>query len=242
MVCCSHCGNSIHSERNHQGDPRYRERHGWPCTSKGASVIARRIDGQIGTILSGIELAPQWRERILSIATTSQEGLDLAALKKMRIRLARAYGDGGYTEEEYLRRLAEIDAKMRAAVPVTLPSTEEAAALLDDFPALWEEALPQERHQLVAPLVERVYLDLKTKMIAGIRPRPGFGQLLGHAISWTQEPVELLLSQDEVQSLQNVGMVETGERWTQRSRLFGSGSAEMECYSGEVGLVKCLAF
>jgi DNA invertase Pin-like site-specific DNA recombinase len=130
MLYCGRCGNSIHSERNHLGDPRYRERHGWPCTSQGASVIARRIDGQIGTILGGVELAPEWREQILKFATTDKDGLNLEALKKQRQRIARAYGDGGYTEEEYQRRLVEIDTKMRVAVPVTLPSTEEAAALL----------------------------------------------------------------------------------------------------------------
>jgi site-specific DNA recombinase len=31
MLSCSWCGNPIHSERNYHGDPRYRERHGWPA-------------------------------------------------------------------------------------------------------------------------------------------------------------------------------------------------------------------
>ena len=59
ILSCSSCGNPVHSERNHQGDPRYRERHGWPCGTNGRSVIAHRIDPQIGEIIAGINLEPE---------------------------------------------------------------------------------------------------------------------------------------------------------------------------------------
>ena len=216
MTACGFCGNSIHSERNHLGDPRYRERHGWACPTNGRSTIAHRIDGQVGEILSCVKLAPKWRERIVKLTTTCDSELDLEALRNQRQRIAVAYGDGAYTEPDYRRRLAEIDTKIRSAVPVTLPSIEEAAELLDDFGAIWREATPEERRKLVAPLIERVYLDLNGKRIGGIRPRAGFGELLASAVEQTNDSICVLLHGDKFKSLQNVGMVETGEGRTPR--------------------------
>ena len=101
ILSCSSCGNPVHSERNHQGDPRYRERHGWPCGTNGRSVIAHRIDPQIGELIAGIKLQPEWRDLILKTATTGGPEMDLSALKKQRQRVARAYGDGASTDEDY---------------------------------------------------------------------------------------------------------------------------------------------
>ena len=216
MLSCGNCGNPIHSERNHQGDPRYRERHGWPCVTNGSSVIATRVDPQIGEIITGIKLHPWWRKKILMTATTSSPAMSVSPLKKQRQRIARAYGDGAYTDEDYRRRLDDIDAKILSAVPVLRPSIEAAAELLDDLPGLWREALPEERRKLIVPLVDRVYLDLKTKRISGIKPRPGFESLLGHAIHQAYGSTCALLSQDELQTIPNVGMVETGEGRTPR--------------------------
>ena len=89
-----------------------------------------------------------------------------------------------------------------------MPSIEEAADLLDDLPGMWREALPEERRRLVAPLIDRVYLDLKTKKIAGIKPKPGFGEILAHATTDTGNPTALLLSPDKTQGFPNVGLVE----------------------------------
>ena len=124
--------------------------------------------------------------------------------------MTRAFGDGAYSDEEYDRRLREIDTKMRDALPVSLPSVEEAVSLLDDFPSLWSEALPAERRRLVAPLVDRVYLDLSTKRIVGLIPRPGFSELLAHAVEWSVGSVCVLMRPNDVGKTPNVGMVETG--------------------------------
>ena len=211
MLACGYCGNAIHSERNHQGDPRYRERHGWPCVTNGNSVIAHRVDPQIGEIISALKLHPKWREKILEVATTGRPRMDVGALQEQRKRIARAYGDGAYSDEDYQRRLEDLDAKILAALPVSLPTVEVAAELLDDLLGLWREALLEERRKLVVPLVDRVYLDLKTKKIAGIKPKPGFEELLGNAVYRSNQSNCALLSRDEVESLTNVGMVETGE-------------------------------
>jgi site-specific DNA recombinase len=209
ILSCGHCGNAVHSERNHQGDPRYRERHGWPCFTNGASVVAHRIDPQIGQIIAGIRLPKEWREKILRTAITGSD-VDVSVLKQQRQRIARAYGDGAYADEDYERRLDEIDAKILSATPASLPSIEEAAELIDDLPLLWRDARPEERRKLVAPLVDQVYVDLRSRKIAALRPKPGFKELLAHATRRLESVPCILLSPGEVREMQNVGMVETG--------------------------------
>ena len=223
MLFCRSCGNPIHSERNHQGDPRYRERHGWPCDTNGRSVISHRIYPQIGEVIAGIKLPPEWRELILKGAILGGSAMDLSALKKQRQRVARAYGDGAYSDEDCQRRLDKIDARIFSNIPVLMPSIEEAADLLDDLPGMWREALLEERRRLVAPLIERVCLDLKVKKIAAIKPRPEFGEILAHATRDTGNPNALLLSPDETQGFLYVGLVETGEGRTRYWLLFAQG-------------------
>ena len=89
MMSCGFCGNAIHSERNHQGDPRYRERHDWPCGTNGRSVIAHRVDLQIGEIIAGIKLPVGWRNLILITAISGGSAMDLAGLKRQKQRTAR---------------------------------------------------------------------------------------------------------------------------------------------------------
>ena len=144
----------------------------------------------------------QWASRRLPYRERpAGPGIDFAYLKNKRQRIARAYGDGAYTDEDYQMRLNEIDAKITSAIPISLPSIEAAAELLDDLPGLWQEALPEERRRLLAPLIDRVYLDLKTKRVAGIKPKPGFEELLGNAVYRTNESTCALLNRDEVESL-----------------------------------------
>ena len=64
--------------------------------------------------------------------------------------------------------------------------------------------------------MDRVYLDLKTKKIVGIKPKPRFGEILAQAAKNATSATAVLLGQDELQQFPNVGMVETGESRTPR--------------------------
>jgi hypothetical protein len=46
-------------------------------------------------------------------------------------RHIRAYTDRTYTDEEYKRRLAEIDHQLQQAITITTPAIEEAAELFE---------------------------------------------------------------------------------------------------------------
>ncbi len=120
-------------------------------------------------------------------------------MNERRRRLVRAYADGAYTDEEYGAKLEEIDAQLKLSIPTDLPSLEEAAELFSDIPTLWKEATPEERRQLISPLLERVYLDMESTSIGAIIPQPAFRQLLEGAMVVTKSPAALLLSEDETE-------------------------------------------
>ena len=50
-----------------------------------------------------------------------------------------------------------------------------AGALLENLGLVWKKATLEEKHQLLAGMVEAIYVDLaRTKRVVGIRPRPSF--------------------------------------------------------------------
>jgi hypothetical protein len=92
--------------------------------------------------------------------------------------IVRAYADGGFSDEEYRRLLAEVDARIEASQPDRLPQLEAVAELVADTRKLWSKATPAERRQLLAPLVDRVTVRLQAKRLVAVEPSPLFRQLL----------------------------------------------------------------
>ena len=179
----------------------YQERHSHICFTNNRSVMAARVDAQIREILTSVELLPEWREKMSRLAVLRTEGPSPQELLGKRRRTSRAYADGAYTDEEYGAKLEEIDAQLKLSIPTELPSLEEAAELFSDIPTLLKEATPEERRQLISPLLERVYLDMESSSIGAIIPQPAFRQLLEGAMVVTKSPAALLLSEDETERM-----------------------------------------
>jgi hypothetical protein len=139
----------------------YRERHSVPCETNNRATVARPLDEQIGKIIGGVELDPEWRCRMAQLATAKR--------------------GGAFSEAEYEARAASIDSRIRQATTVVAPALEQAVALFEDVPGLWEDATLEERRRLLRPLVERVYVDITTKRVGAIVPAPGFRLLLENA-------------------------------------------------------------
>ena len=98
LFSCAQCGNRIHSDRGRGGRPMYRERHGMPCQTADRSVMSGAVDDRVNEIWRAIQFAPEWRARMAELMTEPPGLQDIDALHEKRVRLARAYGDGGYTE------------------------------------------------------------------------------------------------------------------------------------------------
>lgn len=217
MIRCARCGNSLHAERGRESRAMYRERHGRECPTNRRSLMAHAVDEQISAILRSLELASDWREQIAGYAVGTGER-SVESLREARQRLARAYADGGFSLVEYEARLAAIDADIRHASGTTPIEAGEVAALFADLPGMWDEATPDERRRLVAPIVERVFLDVETKRISGLVPMPGFRTLLGAGMQKTADHAAVLLPPDYSPARQMLELVETGENLSPRSR------------------------
>lgn len=186
-VSCVACGHPLHCETNSGGLVLYRERHACDCpTARGKAVVAHRIDATVGAVIAAIELRPDWRERIAIQAARRDAGEDVGALRAERRRVGRAYSDGTLDESEYEARLEAIDARIAATEIVAVPDLETVVALTADLGRLWECATAAERQQLVAPLVDRAYVDMGTKKLVRIAPAPAFRALIEAAARRTR--------------------------------------------------------
>ena len=80
------------------------------------------------------------------------------------------------------------------------------------LPAMWEGATPDERRRLLAPLIERVYVDVDSKRISGIVPAPAFRTLLDRAMQRTADCSAVLTAPSaSVPARGILELVETGE-------------------------------
>ena len=205
IIKCARCGNSLHAERGRESRAMYRERHGRECPTNRRSLMAHAVDEQISAILRSLELSADWRDQIAGYtADTGERNID--SLQENRQRLVRAYADGGFSLAEYEARLAAIDAEIRHALGTTPIEVGEVAALLGDLPGMWDEATPDERRRLVAPIVERVFVDVETKRISGLVPMPGFRTLIGAGMQETADAAAVLFPPEYSPAGQDVGV------------------------------------
>ena len=205
IIKCARCGHSLHAERGRASRAMYRERHGRECPTNRRSLMAHAVDGQIGAILGSLELSADWRKRIAGYTVDAGErGID--SLQESRQRLVRAYADGGFSLAEYEARLAAIDVEIRHAAGTTPIEVDAVASLLSDLPALWAEATADEQRRLVAPIVERVFVDVETKRISGLVPMPGFRTLLGAGMQKTADAAAVLLPPEYSPAERDVGV------------------------------------
>lgn len=183
-VRCVHCEQPLWSDVMPNGRPIYRERHRRPCRTLGRSVSAGRLDQEMGDVFGAIRLSPEALQTALEATRrTLATSEDLDRLQDAKRRLARAYAvPGAFTEAEYEIRMADIDARLRAALWTAAPPLEEAYALVRDLPALWGRADEQERRELLGAAVEEVYVDIERRAVAGFRPVPGLEALLRAAV------------------------------------------------------------
>jgi len=202
MLSCGNCGKGLQSDRHRLGGPMYRERHSIECVTNNKSIMAHAIDEQIGTILLAVELYPDWKKRMAQLAVADREGPDPKELEERRRRLGKAFANGAYTDSEYEAKLEDIDRLLSLTRSIELPTIEEAGLLFENIPQLWMEAPPQERRKLISPLIERVYLDMDSRLIGAIAPVAAFRTLLDKAMPRAESTAVMLLSEDETERLQ----------------------------------------
>lgn len=198
------------------GKPFYREHknsrsHG--ICPGGGSITCPVIDKQISKLIEAIELGPQWLEEVLSIISLKDEVEKVrekrqTAQEKLR-RMAKAYMDGLFPDEEYHRQKKLLEMELESLVIPHANAAEEAGKLILDLPRLWANANDEERRRLLLTMLDAVYVDAKkTKSIIAVKPKPPFKPVFQVAASREGSDIRIL---NEPLNGSSVFLVETGE-------------------------------
>jgi hypothetical protein len=175
------------------------------------------IDDQIGKLIEAIELRPHWLQQVLAILSLKDE---VERVKKTRQdvqeklrRMAKAYIDGLFPDEEYNRQRRLLELELGSLVVPGVNAAEEAGNLIQNLPKLWVEANLEERRKLLLTMLEAVYVDAKQyKIIVAIKPKPPFIPIFRVAVSKKGSDIRILNEPLKTSSkVPSVFVVETGE-------------------------------
>jgi site-specific DNA recombinase len=159
-----------------------------PCPAHGClSVRGDKLLRQFGDVLTSIRLPAAWREAIAARCRLS-EGTDQgkrAQTRRMELeaeqkRLVAAYTKGYLAEEELDAHVERIRAELRVLTVPTMRGVEDytesaitAGETLADMASYWQEALPEERRDIMWALLKLngLIYDLEQCAIRGLLPR-----------------------------------------------------------------------
>lgn len=142
------------------------------------------IEQQIQDLVTNIRLPAAWRERIL-VYLFHDEGQDEIEREKLalRERLRRAqelYRDGDTTREQFERVKSACLRDLKALSPAATPIGGEAAALLDNLPALWVALTCDEQKTLYRLIFSAI--EVADHAIVALEARGPFRELLDGAL------------------------------------------------------------
>jgi DNA invertase Pin-like site-specific DNA recombinase len=168
LVRCHICGMRLRAQGGARRRPHYRcswHERGGECATRRKSVDAAYIDGILGSTIADLRLRPEWRQEVLDALDANAE--DAARLMSERTAILRRMErikalliDGDLTQQEYRSEKMRLDAELaRLAPPPERVNAEQAAALLDNLAAVWEQARDEERKALAAQVIDAVYCD-----------------------------------------------------------------------------------
>jgi Helix-turn-helix domain len=161
--------------------------------------------------LTGVHLPKSWREAIAKrCAETSydtaadrvqQRRAELEAEQK---RLVQAFAKGYLAERDLDAQVERLRTKLQELPPPTVRSATEcteaaivAGETLADMADYWDEALPEERRDIVWALLQLggLLYELERRAIVGLLPRPDMRHVLALGLSaqWERRGDELWL-------------------------------------------------
>ena len=120
--------------------------------------------------------------------------------EKLR-RMARAYMDGLFPDDEYHRQKRLLEMELESLVVPEANAAEEAGKLVQDLPRLWAGANLVERRKLLLAMLDAVYVDARgPKRIVALKPKPAFRPVFQVATTREGSGVELLTNEPPEES------------------------------------------
>ena len=200
LIRCAHCLLPMWAQTYKNGHRYYREQKGSRgigyCVGKSRSMACTVPDEQMGRIVEAIILPDAWMDRALSkihLAGAAEKLQQQRIHAEQRLkRLGKAYVDGLYSEEDYRREKRTLEDRLASLIEPGVDATAQAGKLLENLPALWDEANLSERRSILLSMLDSVYVDtVEEKTIVAIRPKPAFRPLF--EVAATREGSDVVL-------------------------------------------------
>ena len=155
-------------------------------------------------------------EEVMSIVALNDQVEDVKRHRKLvqekLYRLGKAYVDGLYAEEKYRQDKRRLELDLESLVVPELSAAEEAGRLLQELPALWQEADLEERRKLLLSMLDAVYVDMKEeKRIVAIQPKPAFRPIF--QVATTREGSGVILIKEPPEDSQEASVTSPCSWW-----------------------------
>ena len=189
VICCDRCGRPLRMQSAH-GSFYYKEaslERGLECEHAGKSVRMDRADAQMVELLKVLRLPADWQEELETRIADEDEGRRMEErrrqLTEQKRRLGRAFTDGSLEEDEYERKLKQIQAELDRLVAPTGADLLEQGLKLEQLGDVLDEAEIADLAELCQLMLEQVHVDLAQGKIVRLRPSPSFMLLFRMAAS-----------------------------------------------------------
>lgn len=195
-VRCERCDGRMHGQKaGKKLTPRYycstRRKQKSGCDQPLAP--AADVEAQVAEFVSQFTPSAEIRDEILRRLVADEQTDDEETtrhrrlLKDRRQSLRDLYELGDLVKAEYVSKRDAIDAELDSLSPGVSPDLQRARAVLEDFGRFWDEEIdPEKRRELVAQLVERVWID--DKRVVAIHPTPAFKPFSPATATETRNP------------------------------------------------------
>ena len=205
LIRCAHCLMPMWAQTYTNGRRYYREQYGSRgagyCVGRSGSMPCHVPEDQIGQIIEAIVLPEAWMDRVLVRIHLADDvkmvGQERAKVQQRLKRLGDVYLDGLKGRDEYLREKRSLEDQMVSLVVPGVDAAREAGKLLEDLPALWEQADLGERRRILLTMLDAVYVDtIEEKSVVAIRPKSAFMPLFEVATTREGSGVVLISEKD----------------------------------------------
>ena len=201
LIRCAYCGMPMWAQTYKSGRRLYREHRGsrgiGRCINNSGSITCSIPDEQIGHIIGAIVLPEAWLDRVLAqihlVDEVKRVGEERKQVQQRFKRLGQVYLDGLLQIDEYRRQKQLLEDKLTSLIVPGVDAAREAGKLLEDLPALWEQANMGEPRQILLTMLDAVYVDAREeKAVVAIRPKPAFRALFEMATTREGSGVALI--------------------------------------------------
>lgn len=186
-----------------------------PCSAFGSLHVRSSVAlTQFGQLLANVHLPDTWREALTqrckeSSYDTSDDRIQQrrAEIEAEQKRLVQAFAKGYLSEHDLDAQVDRLRVELQTLPPPNTRTVEECAEAaivagetLTDMASYWDEALPEERRDIVWSLLQLggLLYDLERRAIVGLLPRPDMLPVLALGLSaqWERRGDELWLRQE----------------------------------------------